>query len=239
MKAHIMAEGLLKLINLNPNKYEPNFIMLSDEYKKPKHRPTGSYDPTILCNVCDNKIGVWDEEAIKMCRREDFIKHPSSAGWTLDDVDHVKLKLFFLSYIWRASITALPEFSKLILGQKHEEIIRKILVNSDPRDVDSYSVLVGKFTLPDEKKTWGKNVLLPVNNRFLKRLSVDVYLPNMYKIIVKTDSQPYDRSLLAAADAILLGTTDSVFVFDMGDYRESKEFAIMHKMIFSDKERVK
>lgn len=239
MKAHILAEGLLKLININPDKYEPNYVMLSDEYEKPKRRPTGSYDSTILCDVCDNKLGVWDEEAIRLCRREDFLQHPSKAGWIIGDVDQVKLKLFFLSYVWRASVTNLPEFAKLTLGQKHEEIIRKMLATSDSGSVDSYSVIVGRFTLPDDIKTWGKNVLLPVKNRFLKMLSIDVYLPNMYKAIVKTDSRSYDRGILPAADEILLGSKDSVFIFDMGDYRQSQEFKIMHNIILRDQKRVK
>ncbi len=234
IKAHIMAEGLMKLIHGQP-KYDGRFIMVGKELKKPVRRPTGSYDRTILCSTCDNKLGEYDLAAIEFCQRADFKPHPSGVASTLSDVDHTKLKLFAMSYIWRASITSLSEYDGVSLGERHESKIADMLRNSDAGNVDDYSVVISRFTLPEERTTWGMHVLNPVTNRLDGINIVDVYLPNLYKWKVKVDSRPFKKELRK----ISLGALNEVLVLNMGDYTESKEFTIMHAAIMGDKKRVK
>lgn len=232
IKAHIMAEGLMKLIHGQP-KYDGRFIMVGKELKKPVRRPTGSYDRTILCSTCDNKLGEYDLAAIEFCQRADFKPHPSGVASTLSGVDHTKLKLFAMSYIWRASITSLSEYDGVSLGEKHESKIADMLRRVDVGSVDDYAVVVARFSLPEEKKAWGMHVLNPVRNRLDGVNLVDVYLPNLYKWKVKVDSRPFSETMRKMS----LGSMDDVLVLDMGDYTKSQEFAIMHAAIMSDKEQ--
>lgn len=56
--------------------------------------------------------------------------------------DYRKLKLFFLSLLWRAGVTTRPLFRKVILGP-HEEHIRRQILSNDPGDPEVYSVMIG------------------------------------------------------------------------------------------------
>lgn len=80
------------------------------------------YDTTILCDACDNKLGEFDRVAIEFCQRNDFRLHPSGVLFMLDEVDQKKLKLFAMSYVWRASITRLKEYDGVHLGDNMKQI---------------------------------------------------------------------------------------------------------------------
>lgn len=231
VKAHIMAEGLMKLIHGQPN-YDGNFIMVGDKFKKSVRRPTGSYDRNILCDKCDNKLGIYDDVAIRFCKRTDFKPHPSGVASTLSNVDQNKLKLFAMSYIWRVSITSLSEYDNVKLGEKHETKIVDMLRREDAGGVDDYSVVVSRFTLAEERKTWGMHVLNPGSTKLDGINLVDVYLPNLYKWKVKVDRRPFNDTLRKMS----LGFADDVLIFDMGDYTQSQEFAIMHAAVMKDEQ---
>lgn len=219
----------MKLIHGQSN-YDGRFIMVGDKLKKSVRRPTGSYDRNILCDKCDNELGRYDEVAIRFCQRTDFEPHPSGAASTLSNVDQKMLKLFALSYIWRASITSLSEYDSVKLGEKHEAKIADMLRREDAGGVDDYSVVVSRFTLPEERKMWGMHVLNPAANRLDGINLVDVYLPNLYKWKVKVDSRPFNDTLRKMS----LGYDGDVLVIDMGDYTQSQEFKIMHAAIMKD-----
>lgn len=233
MKAHIMAEGLMKLIHHDVSSYDGRFILVGSELKAPIRRPSGSYDKTILCDQCDNKLGEFDRAAIEFCQRADLKPHPSGVAFTLSGVDQEKLKLFAMSYVWRASITSLDEYNSVHLGDKHEAKIAEMLRDGDVGGVDDYSVVISKFNLPEERKAWGMHILNPVNTRLQGINTVDVYLPNLYKWKIKVDNRPFNGNMVSMS----LGATDDVIIMDMGDYAESKEFSIMHAAIMKDKER--
>lgn len=229
MKAHILAEGLLKLIHHVDKEYDGRFILVGENLKKPLNRPTGSYDRNILCTKCDNKLGIYDKAAINFCKRQDILPHPSGAAYTLNlsEGDQKKLRLFVISYVWRASITTLNEFKGISLGSKHEEKIRQLLLNGDPGNPQEYAVLVSKFSLPEDKKVWGMHVLNPVSNKLEGVNTVDIYLPNLYKLILKVDQRPFGEIFSKS----VVGETKEILIFDREDYRESDEFKIMHSAI--------
>lgn len=228
MKSHILAKGILKLIDIGGDQ---DYLILSDEYKRSKRRPTGSYDKSILCDKCDSMMGDWDLEAIKFCKSKLTTKHPSNLAWLISGIDQDKLKLFFMSYIWRASVTDLEEFKGCNIGSIHEERIRQLLLKSTPGSVDDYSVLLYKFSIPDDKEKWGKTILIPINNRFKGYRTVDVYSPNLYKAFVKVDSRPYSDMDFPTKNQMMLGTRYSIFVTEGIDYLDSQEFKMIHNLI--------
>ena len=73
------------------------------------------------------------------------IPHASGLAFTVNGIDPKKLKLFCLSYIWRASITSWTEFSLVKLGEFHEEKIRKMLLADDCGSPKDSSVLFSKY----------------------------------------------------------------------------------------------
>jgi len=48
------------------------------------------------------------------------------------------LRLFFLSILWRAAATKLPEFSYVVLPDGHLELLRQMILNGDPEPQSFY-----------------------------------------------------------------------------------------------------
>ena len=130
INAHIVPEcfylGLknkYKYVNFDAN-------LKSRQYKIYKK---GGMDKNILCAECDGKIlGKLDNEGKKVLL-ENFSKykceyHYSQKIYKIDNsnYDYNKLRKFFISILWRASISELPELKPINLG-KYEKIAFDIL----------------------------------------------------------------------------------------------------------------
>jgi len=184
-----------------------------------KKRPIGSYDGNILCAVCDNKIGIYDEYAKVFVTTAKLVTHPSGAGWTVDNVDQHKLKMFCVSYIWRASITSLAEFRGTSLGTLHEEKMREMILKDDSGTPYDYTASIQKFESADGK--FG-GILFPARTKVNDVNHYEAYLPNGYKIWVKVDSRNED-----VITPLSIGALDPMFVGNRGDYHASTEKGIM------------
>lgn len=95
----------------------------------------------LLCNDCEQKIGRYEKyfkEAIHLSRHGIEIKHNQQCV-VIDNLDYRKAKLFFLSLLWRMSISSLREFENVCLGENEEEI-RKMIVREQPGKSCEYPV---------------------------------------------------------------------------------------------------
>lgn len=133
-----------------------NFYLEVKTQKYRAYNSTGKYrkcqngvkDKNILCADCDNGIlRLYDNEAYKVflnkikcesIRMEEDIVHiiPNT------EYDYQKLRKFFISIVWRASISKAPEFSTIDLG-KYEDIALKILKNEIHND-NLFKVIIYK-----------------------------------------------------------------------------------------------
>lgn len=59
------------------------------------------------------------------------------------------MKNFYLSILWRASITDRPFFSQINLGNKHEDRIKEILLNNIKVSPYEYPILITSFMRTD------------------------------------------------------------------------------------------
>jgi hypothetical protein len=60
----------------------------------------------------------------------------------LKNVDYTSFKLFLLSILWRSSITKRGFFKYVALGSEHEEIIRLMLLDKNPKEVVDYPCFI-------------------------------------------------------------------------------------------------
>ena len=58
----------------------------------------------------------------------------------LRDVDYTQLRLFYLSLLWRMSVSTHPYFKEVSLGP-HEEVLRRMLLEGRPGEPDQYGLL--------------------------------------------------------------------------------------------------
>lgn len=214
--AHIFPRGMLRA--MSPDTFG-NLLIVGTNMAKKRRAPTGIYDPNILCRDCDNKLGEYDDYALAFSTRQTLSDHPSLVGWSAADVDQQKLKLFCMSYIWRASITNRPEFKGVSLGAKHETDLKDMIKIGSPGDVDKYSTVIAKFN--NDNENYGA-ILFPAKTRLGKVRYYEGFMPFLYKFWIKVDSQ-IDREMRG----ISLCAMDSLFVADKGDFHTSHEKEIM------------
>jgi hypothetical protein len=115
----------------------------------PKRMPVGPYDPSILCGDCDRKMGLWDDYA-----QELLLKRFSEASvlqldqqkvcWLIEGFDYPRLKLFFVSLLWRASVSQ-HEFYKSFSVGPFEDQLRTMILNGEPGSSQNFAVILARF----------------------------------------------------------------------------------------------
>ena len=125
---------------------QQNFLEASTEYLHTKRRPIGPYDQKILCAKCDGKIGEFDNyaKALLMDNIDQYrnSKHPFYQIPS-QSYDYAKLKKFFISLIWRASISSDDMFNRVSLG-RYNDIALSHIKGKDPLDDNLFAVLLFK-----------------------------------------------------------------------------------------------
>jgi len=150
IKAHIIPEGFFRPLRLGSAVPE---IHSNTNGVFPKRSPIGIYDKNILCEKCDNYIGAWDDYAHQLLI-QDFseelavYRENTIAAYKIDNFDYKRLKLFFLSILWRAGISSQPFYSKIQIGP-HEHILKKMIAEGNPGEPYDYAVSLAKFSDPN------------------------------------------------------------------------------------------
>ena len=149
IKSHIIPEGFYR--PLRSGSMIPE-IHSNINGVFPKRSPIGIYDKSILCEKCDKYIGLWDGYAQQLLI-QDFSeelavqKGNTKAAYKIDNFDYKQLKLFFLSILWRASISSQPFYSRIQIGS-HERILKEMITAEDPGEPYDYAVSLAKFSDP-------------------------------------------------------------------------------------------
>jgi len=191
IEAHIIPESFYQPLQVG--KDLPR-IYSAKKGEYPKRAPTGIYDKKILCGHCDNQIGVWDQYAKEVLftpfDEERYIRvNGENALYELANVDYAKLKLFFISLLWRASITTHDFFSSVNVGP-WEAKLREMITNSDPGTEDDFSVILSKF------QNGLSNMLVnPMRKRFKNRITYYRLRMADYVAIIKVDKLPFPPEL--------------------------------------------
>lgn len=214
--AHIFPRGMLKA--MSPDTFG-NLLIVGTNMGRKRRAPAGIYDQNILCRDCDNRLGEYDDYGLTFSTSQALVDHPSLVGWSASKVDQQKLKLFCMSYIWRASITDRPEFKGVALGEKHELALKKMIKDGNAGNVDDFSTIISKFN--NNNENYGA-ILFPAKTRLGSIRYYEGFMPYLYKFWIKIDSQ-VDQDMRT----ISLGATDPLFVADKGDFHTSKEKQIM------------
>jgi hypothetical protein len=143
-KSHIIPNFMYKGL------FDDNHTVMVFNQKKLdtfKTMPTGFYNKYFLCENCDrNIIGRLETYASVVLyggnlrdnlKFETRISQSGIKSIYVTKLDYKLFKLFLLSILWRASISKLQFFSNVNLG-KHENIIRRMILNGDPKNEKDY-----------------------------------------------------------------------------------------------------
>lgn len=151
VKAHIVPEAFFRelwsgekspvLVDDSPNTY-------------PKKSPIGVYDKNLVCNDCETLFSDWDGYGqlfiLDIDSRERLEKNGSVIADIVKDFDYDKLKLFFISILWRASASTSDFYSKINLGP-YEEKCKKMIMDKNSGDENEFSVNIARYPDPAGK----------------------------------------------------------------------------------------
>jgi hypothetical protein len=107
----------------------------------------------LLCQECETKFSRYEGYAAKLLQEiSSFSRDPSGLFVYSDGIDYKKFKLFQLSILWRAGVSQKKMFVQVDLGLKHEEKIRRMLVEETPGKSFEYGCLMIMFPNPKKLK---------------------------------------------------------------------------------------
>ncbi len=184
IKAHIIPKFFFLQTNMFLS-YKNNFT---------KKRPSGTYDQKILCEKCDGFLGKFDNYAkdilidkksvIKKISVNPINPTQSSNFYELaDETKYIYLAKFFISILWRASISSHEDFEDFNLGS-YEDTAKNFIISSSSESNNIFSVML--CYLPDVLKPFH---LLPT---MIKIEDVNFYtlITGFYKVFIKCDTKP-------------------------------------------------
>lgn len=156
-KSHIIPDFLYKYAGLYDEKHRMRSFSVEDVIngKPPSLPQSGVHEGGLLCAECDNqrlgtKLEDYAKKAIygggKLMEKECPIctNYTNASGELFaicENLDYTKYKLFLLSILWRAGISSRPFFNEINLNE-HEEILREMIFNNDPKNFNDYPVFV-------------------------------------------------------------------------------------------------
>jgi hypothetical protein len=124
---------------------------MDKEGEYPKRVPTGVYDQNILCEECEPIFGDWDNYALRFLMEgppwKALYAQNQRVGYEIWEYDYKNLKLFFLSLLWRASVSQHPFYRRVNLGPR-EDVAKALIKKANPGTEHEFSVTLAKFDHP-------------------------------------------------------------------------------------------
>lgn len=225
IKSHVIPLSLLRLLSTGATFDGQIITVHPDRPGKPIPRPGGSYS-YLLCERCDNNLGIYDEYIKTFILNSALIQHPQKLWWLVEDVDQHKLKLFCMSYIWRASLSDLKEFNEVSLGTRHEESLRDMISSENAGDPNTYAVIAGKYTSRSNEELFSKIVMVPKDFRHKEIRFYEISLPRLFRFNIKVDQRNLPDGMLSRA----LGSSTQMLIYNKGEYDESAEYRSLMEM---------
>jgi hypothetical protein len=221
IKSHIIPKSFFMKIKQNEN---PILIIPDKIDKYPKKSHIGIYDDNLVCEDCEKVFSAWDNYADSFLIKNFQKNKPVFDGgiviaYLIDSFDYHKLKLFFISLLWRASASS-NNFYSLISTGVFEEKLKRMILDNDPGDQNSFSIIITKFD--NEKLATG---ILSPHKEKLDGINYNSFYLGGFKVFIKVDSRESSELM---KDFIM--KPNSPLYIIVRNFRESNEFDLMREM---------
>lgn len=152
MRCHILPEALTR-----PERVGANLVQYG-QGNRPIKRWTSWYDRKLVTEEGEAALARYDDWAIKalhkhklvwsswgptQCLDTSYFRPLLPSPWGLRTVagcDTRKLRLFFLSILWRAAATSLQEFAEIEVPPDELEQLRTMVLNGNPEPLSFYPI---------------------------------------------------------------------------------------------------
>ena len=188
-KAHVIPRSFFKRVR-GAAKYSVE-LHVSENGIKEKPEQAGHYDCNILCEECERKFSPYDAHGhsvfTKVFEKPNIYRDDDGfeCAYLLPDVNYALFKLFVLSVLWRASVSQLPFYRNVHLGQSHEDRIKSLI---DGGSIEGGGIY--QFVCSHQKNApYPKSIVPPEPHKIDGINFVHLYLPDI-DIVVKVDKRP-------------------------------------------------
>ena len=218
MDAHILPKCFFKTLKKG-NDFD--FLVYNSRYKgKIK---SGVFDRNILCVDCDNLFSKYEKETIKLFRLDlsKYVKSISDCSGTAfyysipDNVINPKyIVLFFISFLWKCSISTRTECSDINLGI-YENIFKNALKTETIPDC--FDITMAYFC---DDATGKESTSFPIRTRSENGINYYEFYFNGFDIRIKVDKRtinPFKISSIQNKGILILERKD----FANCSYRKS------------------
>jgi hypothetical protein len=219
IKAHIIPESFIKIIKQDG---KPIMILSPNEFQSKTH--IGVYDKKILCEDCEKLFSPWDNYGnlilvANFPKDKPFLDGDKVLAYTIENFDYHKLKLFFISILWRASASSHNYFSHINAGP-FEDMLKEMIINNDPGDKNCFSVIITKF----DDESIATAILNPHREKLEGINYYSIYLGG-FKVYIKVDNRESSELM----KNFIMAPNGPLYVV-IRDFRGSSEFKIMKKI---------
>ena len=236
IKAHITPKCLNRLIQeLYPAEHMIKISKKPGTY--PKRTPAGEYDDSILCAACDNHVlGSLDTYAGELLGKKIYMntitKYPimnaTQQYCIIPEYDYSSLKLFFLSVLWRMSVSTRPSFTKVNLGP-YEAQIRDMLLRKYPGPPETFSIVLHRYI-----DDFCAHCMVDTQLGRQKDLKVyNMSLPG-YLAIIKVDQRPIPAEI---SKVILRPNAPLIVILDR--MPENREWGLIKRIVKAQKPTIR
>ena len=229
IKAHIIPASFFRGLK-NGGKPLRLHSTKADTYPKRSH--VGVYDPGILCSDCEEVFKAIDDFGYNLLINnendaEQLYHLGQHVGFKFSGVDYQKIKLFFLSILWRASVSKQKFYSKINLGS-FEARLKEMIWNGETGGKHDFSFVLGKF----EGDGMGRALLDPHPERWYGVKYYRFYLYG-YILHIKADSQKTPQLW----EKFISEDNNSLIGFSRGFIEDSKEYSILQTAVQKPEKR--
>jgi hypothetical protein len=223
IKAHIIPAAFFRRLDDGSG---PLRLLTTEEH--PKRSPVGVYDCNILCEECESQFGDWDNYGQELLGREPKNALPimvgdQLAGYEVREYKYDFLKLFFISVLWRASVSEHPFYTRVKLGP-YEALAKELIEQRNPGLENDFSVTLAKFDHP-----LGKSMLNPHPEQW-EGVDYQRFYLGGYVAYIKTDERRVPK---LHSDFFM--RADQPLQIIRRDLEQSKELPLMQKIIGAPK----
>lgn len=160
-KSHILPKFFLRQVLTKDN---PEFAVISFDASEVKYVSDYGYEPGILCADCDNKkLSKYEDYGSKFLfgslgKNALLRAEARHIHYHIENVNYHRLKLFFLTILWRCSIASSNNYHAVKLDQEIEEEIRLILLNDEFVPETKYPIALWNYVKTEDIP---KEIILP------------------------------------------------------------------------------
>lgn len=116
----------------------------------------------LLCGECERKFNRYEDIAARFFRRINKLESQSRTSMTSESsLDYCKIKLFFLSLLWRCAVSSDAITQKVLLGSRLSQLTL-LLQHDDPGPEDQFAVILRVLNASSEAKNAVLTVPMPM-----------------------------------------------------------------------------